>query len=406
MLNTPNLLPLVVTGASSVFALAATYKIIKYAFWLKPEDHSDDGSLEEEKDGSEADKDDISPTNITVNFEDVKGCENAKSDLAEYIQFFRNKEMFHSVGGAISKGCLLLGPSGTGKTLLARALSKEANVNMYEIKYSQADEGTFYCNGKEIELVDLFTTAKKRAPCIIFLDDLDSDYDKITRPVQEFLFEMDNYDIKDGIIMLAAATSKENVLKDFLKPSRFDKVIDIYQPNMLERKEMLRLYLSKIKHEESVDVDLLSRCFAGRTGKEIRNILNQSAIRATMEHKSRVSMHTIEDMIEKYEIGSEAKSMTRNKDCLKMTAYHEAGHALVIHYNKDTQESPMHKASVLYRASCKGFVLQLRKTDHTNERKIDLLSEMDVSLGGRVAEELIFGKDKIATGTKMHSYFY
>ena len=215
--------------------------------------------------------------------------------------------------------------------------------------------------------------------------------------IQELLFEMDRLDKDDKIIFLATAVSTDNILKEFLKPKRFEKIISLSKPTKLERKAILEYYLAKIKHDDSVNVDILSRYLSDKTGNEIKDVINKSAIKAAMNNKSSVSMQLIEETVDNVEDGLEAKSIKRTTKCKQMTAYHEAGHALIRHYSKDGP--PIYKATIVDRDSSTGQVLSFSRTDtEYHETKSELVVDIDIKLAGRGAEELIYGKDQVRTG--------
>ena len=409
MSNTANLINLVVTGASSVLVVASAYKLLvsetKETKSISQSIYNEDSSNETKEDSSNETKEDpdsteeiILPTKIGVSFEDVIAYENAKEDLQEYIRYFENHDVFQSIGGSISKGCILIGPTGTGKTLLAKALGGQANVPLYEMTYSSYD---FYCNGKKMEVADLFKTIKKQNSCIVLMDDLDSEYGSMSSSINEFLFEMDQCDVNDGIVFLATAISKDSILKQFLKPGRFDKIINISEPNTLESKAIFEFYLSKIKHDDSINADTLSRYFPTKTGKDIKNLLMQAANKTVMNDKTSVSMQVIEEMIDQCDDGAEVKSIERGQKCKEKTAYHEAGHALIRYYLSAIDipvVKPVYKATIIHRGRCTGSVSTLTNDTKYYKDKAEMLGEIEVKLGGRAAEEFVFGKDKIGTG--------
>ena len=340
----------------------------------------------------ETDNAEILPSKISINFEDVKGCKTAKSELEEYVQYFKNKDLFSAVGATISKGCLLIGPSGTGKTSLVRALAGQAKATLFEIVYTQ---GSFYCNGKWFEVSNFFITIKKQTPCVVLLDEIDSFDATMSPSIKQFLFAMDELDTNEGIIFLATSVSRKNILKELLKPTRFNKIVSVSAPTKEEGKEISEYYLAKIQHDDSVNVEIVSKYLSGRTGKEIKDLINQSAIKAVMEGKSTVSLQMIETMCNEDMVGIKSKTNEAVEKCKRTTAYREAGHALIRHYSKGGRLV----TTCLYRPSVSRDVTSFSTMDTNHHKtKAELLVDIDVALGGRGAEEVVYGKDEVTSG--------
>merc|ERR1719192_1705999 len=345
----------------------------------------------------------IMPEDIEVTFEDVKGCDEAKQELQEIVEFLMNPEKFSSLGGKLPKGCLLEGPPGTGKTLLAKAVAGQAGVPFFQASGSEFDEVLVGQGARRVR--DLFKTAKQRAPCVVFIDEIDSVGGKRTsstlhpyanQTINQLLSEMDGFVSNEGVIVIGATNRKDQLDKALLRPGRFDAEIRVEVPDMKGRKEILELYLSKIKHEQSVDIDKLSRMTVGFTPAELENMVNTSAIRAAVEEKEWVTMTEFEYSHDKATIGTDWKSRVRHKDDLKITAYHEAGHTLVNIFTENTD--PVHKVTIVSKGQSGGHTAMLPERDASHHTKAQMLARLDVFMGGRAAEEIIFGKEKVTGG--------
>lgn len=345
----------------------------------------------------------IMPEDIEVTFDDVKGCDEAKQELQEIVDFLMNPEKFSVLGGKLPKGCLLEGPPGTGKTLLAKAVAGQAGVPFFQASGSEFDEVLVGQGARRVR--DLFKTAKQRAPCVVFIDEIDSVGGKRTsstlhpyanQTINQLLAEMDGFVSNEGVIVIGATNRKDQLDKALLRPGRFDSEIRVEVPDMKGRKEILELYLSKIKHDQSVNIDKLARMTVGFTPAELENMVNTSAIRAAVEEKEWVTMTEFEYSHDKATIGTDWKSRVRHKDDLLITAYHEAGHTLVNIFTENTD--PVHKVTIVSKGQSGGHTAVLPERDASYHTKAKMLAKLDVFMGGRVAEEIMFGKEKVTGG--------
>jgi len=345
----------------------------------------------------------IAPEDIDVTFEDVKGCDEAKQELQEVVEFLMNPDKFSSLGGRLPKGCLLVGPPGTGKTLLARAVAGQAGVPFFHASGSEFDEVLVGQGARRVR--DLFKAAKTKAPCVIFIDEIDSVGSKRTssvlhpyanQTINQLLSEMDGFMSNEGVIVLGATNRSEDLDNALLRPGRFDTQVAVTNPDIKGRREILDLYLSKIKHDDSVDVEKLAKMSVGFSGADLQNMVNTAAIRAAVECKDWVSMIDFEYSHDKQIFGSDWKSRVRDKEDLKITAYHEAGHTLVAYFTANAM--PIHKVTIVAKGQSGGHTAFLPENDSGHTTKAQLLARMDVGMGGRAAEEIIFGKEKITGG--------
>lgn len=345
----------------------------------------------------------VHPEEINVTFDDVKGVEEAKQELQEIVEFLRSPEKFSVLGGKLPKGVLLVGPPGTGKTLLARAVAGEAAVPFFHAAGPEFDEVLVGQGARRVR--DLFSTAKARAPCVIFIDEIDSVGAKRTNSVlhpyanqtiNQLLSEMDGFRQNDGVIVLGATNRREDLDKALLRPGRFDVEVQVPIPDLKGRKEILELYLSKIKLASDVDVNILARGTTGFTGADIENLVNQAAIRAAVDQADAVSMKYLLNSRDKVLMGPERKSRIPDEEANFITAYHEGGHAIVAHYTKDAH--PLHKVTIIPRGPSLGHTAYIPEKERYHVSKAQMLAMMDTMMGGRAAEELIFGTDKITSG--------
>ncbi|KAM8823546.1 ATP-dependent zinc metalloprotease YME1L1 isoform 2-T2 [Spinachia spinachia] len=338
-----------------------------------------------------------------VTFENVKGVEEAKNDLQEVVDFLKNPQKFTVLGGKLPKGILLVGPPGTGKTLLARAVAGEADVPFYYASGSEFDEMFVGIGASRIR--NLFKEAKANAPCVIFIDELDSVGGKrIESPmhpysrqtINQLLAEMDGFKPNEGVIVIGATNFAEALDSALVRPGRFDMQVTVPRPDVKGRTEILKLYLAKIKMDPAVDASIIARGTVGFTGAELENLVNQAALKAAMDEKEMVTMKDLEFAKDKIIMGPERKSVEIDKKNKTITAYHESGHAIVAYYTKDAM--PINKATIMPRGPSLGHVSLLPEDDRWSETRAQLLAQMDVNMGGRVAEELIFGDEYITTG--------
>ncbi|XP_039899869.1 ATP-dependent zinc metalloprotease YME1L1 isoform X2 [Simochromis diagramma] len=338
-----------------------------------------------------------------VTFEHVKGVEEAKSELQDVVEFLKNPQKFTVLGGKLPKGILLVGPPGTGKTLLARAVAGEADVPFYYASGSEFDEMFVGVGASRIR--NLFKEAKANAPCVIFIDELDSVGGKrIESPmhpysrqtINQLLAEMDGFKPNEGVIVIGATNFAEALDNALVRPGRFDMQVTVPRPDVKGRTEILNWYLSKIKVDPAVDAEIIARGTVGFSGAELENLVNQAALKAAVDGKEMVTMKDLEFAKDKILMGPERRSVVIDKKNKTITAYHESGHAIVAYYTKDAM--PINKATIMPRGPTLGHVSMLPENDRWSETRAQLLAQMDVSMGGRVAEELIFGNDNITTG--------
>ncbi|XP_033841642.1 ATP-dependent zinc metalloprotease YME1L1-like isoform X2 [Periophthalmus magnuspinnatus] len=338
-----------------------------------------------------------------VTFEHVKGVEEAKNELQDVVEFLKNPQKFTVLGGKLPKGILLVGPPGTGKTLLARAVAGEADVPFYYASGSEFDEMFVGVGASRIR--NLFKEAKANTPCVIFIDELDSVGGKrIESPmhpysrqtINQLLAEMDGFKPNEGVIVIGATNFAEALDNALVRPGRFDMRVTVPRPDVKGRTEILNWYLSKIKVDNAVDAEIIARGTVGFSGAELENLVNQAALKAAVDEKEMVTMKDLEFAKDKIVMGPERRSVEIDKKNKTITAYHESGHAIVAYYTKDAM--PINKATIMPRGPTLGHVSLLPENDRWSETRAQLLAQMDVSMGGRVAEELIFGNEYITTG--------
>ncbi|CAG2166289.1 unnamed protein product, partial [Oppiella nova] len=301
------------------------------------------------------------------------------------------------------KGVLLVGPPGTGKTLLARAVAGEAGVPFFHAAGPEFDEILVGQGARRVR--DLFSTAKLKAPCVVFIDEIDSVGAKrsnsvlhpyANQTINQLLTEMDGFRQNEGVIVLGATNRRDDLDRALLRPGRFDVEVQVPVPDFNGRKEIIDLYLSKVKFSSDVNVEMLSRGTTGFTGADLENLVNQAALRAAIDGQPSVTMKYMENSRDKILMGPERKSRIPDEEANVITAYHEGGHALVAHFTKDSH--PLHKVTIVPRGPSLGHTAQLPDKEHFFTTKSQLLAQMDTLMGGRAAEELIFGAEKITTG--------
>ncbi|XP_070774602.1 ATP-dependent zinc metalloprotease YME1L1b [Enoplosus armatus] len=338
-----------------------------------------------------------------VTFEHVKGVEEAKNELQEVVEFLKNPQKFTALGGKLPKGVLLVGPPGTGKTLMARAVAGEADVPFYYASGSEFDEMFVGVGASRIR--NLFREAKANAPCVIFIDELDSVGGKrIESPmhpysrqtINQLLAEMDGFKPNEGVIIIGATNFPEALDNALIRPGRFDMQVTVPKPDVKGRTEILNWYLKKIKVDPAIEANIIARGTVGFSGADLENLVNQAALKAAVDGKDMVTLKELEFAKDKILMGPERRSAEIDKKNKLITAYHESGHAIVAYYTKDAM--PINKATIMPRGPSLGHVSMLPENDRWSETRSQLLAQMDVSMGGRVAEEIIFGHEYITTG--------
>ncbi|CAM81263.1 ATP-dependent zinc metalloprotease FtsH [Orientia tsutsugamushi] len=347
----------------------------------------------------------MAENSVKVSFKDVAGIEEAKDELMEIVDFLRDPGKFQKLGGKIPKGCLLIGPPGTGKTLLAKAIAGEANVPFFHISGSNFVEMFVGVGASRVR--DMFEQAKKNAPCIVFIDEIDAvgrhrgiglggGNDEREQTLNQILVEMDGFESNEGVIVVAATNRADVLDQALLRPGRFDRKIVLINPDVKGREKILNVHLQKVKHAADINIKAIACGTFGLSGAALANIVNESALIAAKNNKKEISNEDLEQAKDKIMMGSERRSMALTDEQKRCTAYHEAGHAIVALYVKASD--PIHKVTIVPRGSSLGMVMRLPKHDRLNYTKEQLESNITVALGGRIAEEVIFGKDKVTTG--------
>jgi len=340
-----------------------------------------------------------------VTFEDVAGIDEAKEDLQEIVEFLRDPQKYQRLGGRIPRGALLVGPPGTGKTLTARAVAGEANVPFFTISGSDFVEMFVGVGASRVR--DMFEQAKKNAPCIIFIDEIDAvgrhrgaglggGNDEREQTLNQLLVEMDGFETNEGIIIIAATNRPDVLDPALLRPGRFDRQIVVPNPDVVGREKILRVHVRKVPLAPDVDLKVIARGTPGFSGADLMNLVNEAALLAARRGKRIVTMSEFEDAKDKVMMGAERRSLVMTDDEKRLTAYHEAGHAVVALNVPATD--PVHKATIIPRGRALGMVMQLPERDKLSMSYEQMTSRLAIMMGGRVAEELIFGADKVTSG--------
>src|SRR6266566_2058801 len=331
-------------------------------------------------------------------FRDVAGVEEAKDEVQELVEFLRDPKKFQKLGGRIPKGVLMVGPPGTGKTLLARAIAGEADVPFFSISGSDFVEMFVGVGASRVR--DMFEQGKKSAPCIIFIDEIDAvgrhrghgvggGHDEREQTLNALLVEMDGFDTQEGVIIIAATNRPDVLDPALLRPGRFDRQITVNLPDVKGREEILRVHAKKVKLAEGVDLAVVARGTPGYSGAELANVINEAALLAARRGLKGITLAELEEARDKVRWGKERRSLALSEKEKTNTAYHEAGHALLLELLEHTE--PLHKVTIIPRGPSLGSTMWLPEEDKYTNRKAELLASLTVSMGGRVAEELAFG---------------
>ena len=339
--------------------------------------------------------------NVSTTFSDVKGCEEVKDELKEIIEYLKNPNKFTRLGAKLPKGVLLAGPPGTGKTLIARAVAGESGVPFIQASGSEFEEMFVGVGARRVR--DLFSAARKIAPCILFIDEIDAvgskrhmkDTSSVRMTLNQLLVELDGFEQNEGVVVICATNFAESLDKALTRPGRLDKIVTVSPPDLLGRRAILDLYGSKLKLATSVDLSVLAKRTVGMTGADLSNILNIAAIKAASENLDSVTMDILEESFDRVVLGLERKTPISEEEKL-MTAYHEAGHVLVGMALKGA--NPVQKATVIPRGSSLGVTYSAPETDKFSDKLFELEARLAVAMGGKVAEEVIYGNDNVSGG--------
>jgi cell division protease FtsH len=340
-----------------------------------------------------------------LTFADVAGCQEAKEELEETIEFLKDPSRFTRLGGRLPKGALLVGPPGTGKTLLAKAVAGEASRPFFSMSGSDFVEMFVGVGASRVR--DLFEQGKAHAPCIIFIDELDAvgrhrgaglggGHDEREQTLNQLLVEMDGFESNEGVILIAATNRPDVLDPALLRPGRFDRQIVVDAPDVKGREGILRVHTRKIPLADDVDLSKLAKATPGTSGADLANMVNEAALLAARRDKDRVDMGDLEEAKDRVLLGAERRSMVISDEERRLTAYHEAGHAVAAHYTPECD--PLHKVTIVPRGRALGLTFSMPEDDRHNYSKQYLMAQLVYAYGGRVAEELVFGPEKITTG--------
>jgi cell division protease FtsH len=347
----------------------------------------------------------LSEAHGRVTFEDVAGVDEAKADLQEIVEFLRDPQKFQRLGGRIPRGVLLVGPPGTGKTLLARAIAGEANVPFFTISGSDFVEMFVGVGASRVR--DMFEQAKKNAPCIIFIDEIDAvgrhrgaglggGNDEREQTLNQLLVEMDGFESNEGIILIAATNRPDVLDPALLRPGRFDRQVVVPNPDVVGREQILKVHVRKVPVAPDVNLKTVARGTPGFSGADLANLVNEAALMAARRNKRMVTQYEFEDAKDKVMMGAERRSLVMTEEEKMLTAYHEGGHAIVALSVPATD--PVHKATIIPRGRALGMVMQLPERDKLSMSYEQMTSRLAIMMGGRVAEELVFGTEKVTSG--------
>ena len=340
-----------------------------------------------------------------VTFEDVAGVDEAKQDLQEIVEFLRDPGKFQRLGGRIPRGVLLVGPPGTGKTLIARAVAGEANVPFFTISGSDFVEMFVGVGASRVR--DMFEQAKKNAPCIIFIDEIDAvgrhrgaglggGNDEREQTLNQLLVEMDGFEANEGVILIAATNRPDVLDPALLRPGRFDRQVVVPNPDVVGREQILKVHVRKVPLAPDINLKTIARGTPGFSGADLMNLVNEAALSAARRNKRMVTQAEFEEAKDKVMMGAERKSLVMTEEEKLLTAYHEGGHAIV--GLNVVATDPIHKATIIPRGRALGMVMQLPERDKLSMSLEQMTSRLAIMMGGRVAEELIFGREKVTSG--------
>ena len=340
-----------------------------------------------------------------ITFDDVAGIDEAKQELEEVVEFLKDPKKFSRLGGKIPTGALLVGPPGTGKTLLARAIAGEANVPFFSISGSDFVEMFVGVGASRVR--DMFEQGKKNSPCIIFIDEIDAvgrhrgaglggGNDEREQTLNQLLVEMDGFEANAGVIIVAATNRPDVLDPALLRPGRFDRQITVSNPDIIGRDKILKVHIKKIKVSPKFDSKIIARGTPGFSGADLANLVNEAALLAARKNKRMVTLEDFENAKDKVMMGAERRSMVMSEDEKKLTAYHEAGHAVATLHSPASD--PIHKATIIPRGRALGMVMRLPERDQLSMKFDEMKAHLLIATGGRIAEEMIFGKEKITNG--------
>ena len=347
----------------------------------------------------------LSEDEIKVTFADVAGCDEAKNEVQEIVEFLRDPKKFEKLGGKIPKGVLMVGSPGTGKTLLARAIAGEAKVPFFTI--SGSDFVEMFVGGGASRVRDMFAHATKEAPCIIFIDEIDAvgrhrgaglggGHDEREQTLNQLLVEMDGFEGTEGVIVIAATNRPDVLDPALLRPGRFDRQVVVGLPDILGREQILRVHMRKVSLSEDIKPSVIARGTPGFSGADLANLVNEAALMAARRDKTMIDMDDMEQAKDKIMMGAERRSLVMKEDEKRLTAYHEAGHAIVgLHV---PAHDPVYKVTIIPRGRALGVTMFLPEEDRYSHSKEHLESQISSLFGGRIAEELIFGAKSVTTG--------
>lgn len=347
----------------------------------------------------------LNEKNVKVTFKDVAGVDEAKEDLSEIVDFLKNPTKFHEVGGKIPRGCLLIGPPGTGKTLLARSIAGEAGVPFFSISGSDFVEMFVGVGASRVR--DMFEQGKKAAPCIIFIDEIDAvgrnrgvgyggGNDEREQTLNQLLVEMDGFEANEGIIIIAATNRPDVLDPALLRPGRFDRQISVSLPDLIGREAILEVHAKKVKLAPDVNLKVIARGTPGFSGADLANLINEAALLTARHNRKVITMVEFDLAKDKILMGAEKRSLQMSDEEKKLTAYHEGGHAIVAFYQPESD--PIHKATIIPRGRALGMVQHLPERDQISVTFAKMKAQLATYMAGRVAEEIIFGPEKITSG--------